>query len=90
MTGCVVGADPGAVRERVRALLASTGRDLDPDEFTASRSHLYVIGTIDEAAARLRELEDAGVERIFLQHLAHRDLEMVELIGRELVPAVAA
>jgi hypothetical protein len=29
------------------------------------------------------------VARVYLQHLNHRDLEAVELIGRELVPAVA-
>jgi hypothetical protein len=38
---------------------------------------------------RLRELEATGVERIFLQHLAHDDVEMVRLVGREVVPAVA-
>ena len=32
---------------------------------------------------------DAGVERMMLQHLLHDDLEAVELMGRELVPAVS-
>ena len=48
-----------------------------------------ILGTVEQVVARLKEYEEAGVERIFLQHLAHRDIEMVELIGRELVPAVA-
>ena len=48
-----------------------------------------VIGTVEEAAGRLRAYEAAGVRRAMLQHLDHEDLEMVELIGRELVPAVA-
>jgi len=30
-----------------------------------------------------------GVSRIYLQQLVHRDVDMVELIGRELVPAPA-
>jgi hypothetical protein len=38
----------------------------------------------------LLELQEAGVERAFLQHLCHHDTEMVELIGAELVEAVAA
>lgn len=46
------------------------------------------MGTVDEVIEKLREIETAGVERVFLQHLDHRDLEMVELIGRELVRAV--
>ena len=33
---------------------------------------------------------EAGVTRAMLQHLCHTDVEMVELIGTELVPAVAA
>jgi hypothetical protein len=37
----------------------------------------------------LKEYEAAGVSRVYLQHLVHRDTDMVELIGRELVPAVA-
>jgi alkanesulfonate monooxygenase SsuD/methylene tetrahydromethanopterin reductase-like flavin-dependent oxidoreductase (luciferase family) len=48
-----------------------------------------VCGTVDEAVARLRDLADAGVERMMLQHLLHDDLDAVELFGRELVPAVA-
>jgi F420-dependent oxidoreductase-like protein len=88
MTGCVVGEDEAQVRERAAAVLAATGREMDPDEYLETRRDALVLGTVEEAAARLRELEDAGVERIFLQHLAHRDVEMVELIGRELVPLV--
>ena len=37
---------------------------------------------------RLKALEAAGVERVMLQHLSHEDVEMVALIGRELVPAL--
>ena len=40
-------------------------------------------------AAQLKALEAAGVERVMLQHLQHDDLEAVELIGRELIPAVS-
>jgi hypothetical protein len=40
-------------------------------------------------AAQLKALEAAGVARIMLQHLQHHDLETVELLGRELIPAVS-
>jgi alkanesulfonate monooxygenase SsuD/methylene tetrahydromethanopterin reductase-like flavin-dependent oxidoreductase (luciferase family) len=49
----------------------------------------WLTGTVEQVAARLRTYEEAGVERIYLQHLLHRDLDAVELIGRELAPAVA-
>ena len=48
-----------------------------------------MLGTLDEAVGQLRRFEAAGVERVMLQHLDHADLGMVELIGRELAPAVA-
>jgi hypothetical protein len=44
---------------------------------------------VDEVAARLREYERAGCDRLMLQHLLHTDLEPVRLIGRELAPALA-
>jgi alkanesulfonate monooxygenase SsuD/methylene tetrahydromethanopterin reductase-like flavin-dependent oxidoreductase (luciferase family) len=47
-----------------------------------------VAGTVDEVAARLRELEAVGVQRVMLQHLLHDDIDAVELIGRELIPRV--
>jgi hypothetical protein len=48
-----------------------------------------VLGTVDEAIESLRAYEASGVERIMLQHLHHRDLDMVKLLGKFLVPAVA-
>jgi hypothetical protein len=51
---------------------------------------VMVLGTVEEVVARLRKLEAAGVERIFLQHLAHDDVEMVRLLGAEVAPAVSA
>jgi hypothetical protein len=37
------------------------------------------------ATDQLRELEEAGVTRVMLQHLDHEDLDTVQWIGRELV-----
>jgi alkanesulfonate monooxygenase SsuD/methylene tetrahydromethanopterin reductase-like flavin-dependent oxidoreductase (luciferase family) len=78
MTMCIVGRDRPEVEERLRAL----GRD--PWKPEAS-----LIGTVDEVVERLREYEAVGVTGVMCQHLLHRDLEMVELLGRELAPAVA-
>jgi alkanesulfonate monooxygenase SsuD/methylene tetrahydromethanopterin reductase-like flavin-dependent oxidoreductase (luciferase family) len=79
MTGCVLGSDEADLRERIRRLAALTGREPGPH---------VVVGTVGSAAGRLREYEAAGVGRIFLQHLAHMDVEMVALVG-ELAAAVA-
>ena len=81
MTTCVVGRDRAELERRVRRIAEITGRTPAPNG--------YVVGTVDEVVARLRELESAGVVRIMLQHLAHEDVEMVELLGREVAPAVS-
>ena len=79
----MIGADQAEYDERVRAL-QGLGRGQEPNPETMIAGHAS-----SRSLARLHEYEEAGVERIFLQHLAHRDIEMVELIGREIVPAVA-
>ena len=74
MTGAVIGADEADYDERVRdAAGLDRAREQDPETM--------ILGTVEQVVARLKEYEAAGVERIFLQHLAHRDIEMVELIG---------
>jgi alkanesulfonate monooxygenase SsuD/methylene tetrahydromethanopterin reductase-like flavin-dependent oxidoreductase (luciferase family) len=89
MTACAIGRDEAEARDRIRRRIERTGQQLDPDEYKAQRGEAAILGTLDEAAERLRAYERAGVERVMLQHLDHQDLAMVELIGRELAPAVA-
>ena len=71
MTGCAIGRDETEARERIRRRLDRAGQNVDPDEYKATRGEATILGTLDEAAARLRAYEDAGVERVMLQHLDH-------------------
>jgi F420-dependent oxidoreductase-like protein len=87
MTGCVVGADRDEVLRRAGRLLTPTGGREEAESALRQRPG-WVVGTPDEAVRRLRELDDAGVERIMLQHLLHDDLDAVALIGGEIVTAV--
>jgi alkanesulfonate monooxygenase SsuD/methylene tetrahydromethanopterin reductase-like flavin-dependent oxidoreductase (luciferase family) len=89
MTGCAIGRDEAEARERIRRRLERGGQNVDPEEYKATRGEATILGTVAEARDRLRAYENAGVGRVMLQHLDHTDLEMVELIGRELAPAVA-
>ena len=88
MTGCLVGRDEGELRERARRVLERGGRGRGVDDFLRERRERTVAGTVDEVVARLLEFEAAGVERIYLQHLDHADVEAVELLGAEVAPAV--
>ncbi len=76
MVTIVVGSDEAEVRRRIELL----GRD---------PGSTGVAGTVERVTERLLELEEAGVQRVMLQHLLHTDLETIELIGSELVPKVS-
>jgi F420-dependent oxidoreductase-like protein len=82
MTTFVVGTDRGRLLERVRAMLGD--RDIAPEEWLESRRDAAIAGTVDEVIERLRVLEDAGVRRVFLQHLVHDDLDTIRLVGAEM------
>jgi F420-dependent oxidoreductase-like protein len=85
MTTALIGADAADLRRHAEAHAQQTGSPVDPDDLDPT----WIAGTLDDVVAKLKVYADAGVSRIFLQHLVHRDLETVELIGRRLAPAVA-
>jgi len=85
MAACCVGRDEGEALERAKRRLECSGRDDDPRVLLEQDNVL--VGTVDRVVARLREYADAGVDRVFLQHLDHTDLDMVRLIGEAVVPA---
>ncbi|HMJ03710.1 MAG TPA: TIGR03560 family F420-dependent LLM class oxidoreductase [Conexibacter sp.] len=91
MTGVLVGADRDDLHERARRLAALRGDELpggDPAAYVTALPPSWIVGTPDEAIAQLRALEEAGVERVMLQHLLHADLELVALLGEQVAPAV--
>jgi len=81
----VIGRDETELRDRAERLAEVTGSAADVGELRRTA----LAGTPDEVVARLREYEAAGIERVMLQHLLHRDVEALELIAAEVVPALA-
>ena len=82
MTGVLVGRDEAEVRARVTALMATFGSAAGTaEEWLAERRSRWIMGTPDEARARVKEFEAAGASRLMLQTLLPRDLEMVRLLG---------
>jgi F420-dependent oxidoreductase-like protein len=81
-------ATPQECRER-RERIAAACREIGRDPIPFSLMSDFWVGLEPEAIVeRLREYEAAGVERVMLQHLRHEDLAVLELIGREVIPAV--
>jgi alkanesulfonate monooxygenase SsuD/methylene tetrahydromethanopterin reductase-like flavin-dependent oxidoreductase (luciferase family) len=89
MTGLLVGADHAELLDRAARLADWRGHAGGAESFLAALPESFIAGTVDEVTERLRELAAVGVERVMLQHLLHRDLDAVEVIGRRLAPAVA-
>jgi F420-dependent oxidoreductase-like protein len=91
MTPVCVGADRSEVLERARLIQRRLGDDAgDPTELLETRGAGWLSGTPAEAIERLQELAGQGVERVYLQHLAHEDVRLVELLGAEIAPAVSS
>jgi F420-dependent oxidoreductase-like protein len=90
MTGCVVGTDRNDLLARAKASMEAVREDGDPAAYLEHWAESWVVGTVDQVIERLRALEEAGVERVMLQQIVHDDVEKVELLGREVAPAVAS
>ena len=88
MTGCIVGESPRDVERRVRNVMQRSGQDGDVLAWVGAHDSEWVIGTVGEVVDRLGRFEEAGVERVMLQHLCHEDLDMVQLLASEVVPRV--
>jgi F420-dependent oxidoreductase-like protein len=89
MTTCVIGRDESELAERAGRLAAAFWPDLSAAELLERNRSEWIAGTVEQVRERLAELEAAGVDRVMLQHLDHRDLDAVELIGAELAAAPA-
>ncbi|MEP7158598.1 MAG: TIGR03560 family F420-dependent LLM class oxidoreductase [Chloroflexota bacterium] len=88
MVGVLVGRDESELRARVKDQLVMLGRGADDPEsgrWLAERRQRWIMGTPDEARARVREFAEAGVQRIMFQDFLPRDLEMVRLLGEVFV-----
>jgi alkanesulfonate monooxygenase SsuD/methylene tetrahydromethanopterin reductase-like flavin-dependent oxidoreductase (luciferase family) len=83
LTRCVVAESHAEVERRRRRI----------DELTGSSSDeiwdVSLVGVVDQVVEQMQAYAEAGVERVMLLHLLHDDLEMVELLGREVVPRLA-
>jgi F420-dependent oxidoreductase-like protein len=86
------GRDPAAVRRSVMAqcIVASSVAEAEarwPD-LSELRARGGFAGAPDGAIEHLRAYEAAGVQRVILRWLELDDLPMLELIGREVIPAL--
>lgn len=90
MTWCYVGeteADAMRVIEEARRRAMRVARF--EDELEELRAHC-ILGSADQAVARLNEYAAAGVQRIMLNHELFDDLEMLDVLAERVFPHVEA
>jgi F420-dependent oxidoreductase-like protein len=71
-----------ALSERIAAACARAGRE----PLTLSVMTRIPDAEPDEAIRQLTALADAGVERVMLQHLDHRDLDVLRVVAEQIAP----
>jgi alkanesulfonate monooxygenase SsuD/methylene tetrahydromethanopterin reductase-like flavin-dependent oxidoreductase (luciferase family) len=86
MVGTLIGRDAAEYARRAEALMDAFAIEADKrPAWLAGRGERWIVGTPDEARATVRRYADAGVERLMLQDFLPWDLEMIDLMGAELV-----
>ncbi len=91
MTCVVAGNDRRELETRAAEIARFRGDDdSDPAACLACLPETWIVGTPAEVVGRLWALESLGVARVILEPPLHTDLEMIELLGREVVPAMRA
>jgi alkanesulfonate monooxygenase SsuD/methylene tetrahydromethanopterin reductase-like flavin-dependent oxidoreductase (luciferase family) len=86
MAGILVGRTEDEVLERERQMLAAFGADAESGEAWLEERRLrWVYGTPDKAREQVERFAEAGIERIMFQDFLPWDLDMVDVMGEELV-----
>ncbi len=94
MVGALVGADAAEVQRRGAELMVLMGAGsvggrsetgTDAEGWLAQRRPRWIVGTPDEAREKVARYVEAGCQRIMLQDFLPWDLDMVDLLGREIV-----
>lgn len=86
MSRVVTGTTEGAFKQRATALMKRLDERGDVRAFIEQMRPTLTVGTVGQVLERLGEYAAVGVQRVYLQHLLHDDLDTVELIGSEIVP----
>ena len=89
MAGVLVGRTEDEVEDRERTLIKAFGADAETGEAWLEERRLrWVYGTPDQARAQIERFAEAGIERVMLQDFIPWDLDMVDVMGEELVGKV--
>jgi alkanesulfonate monooxygenase SsuD/methylene tetrahydromethanopterin reductase-like flavin-dependent oxidoreductase (luciferase family) len=86
MTRAIIAENESTLNRRVARVQQRLSKARSAEKIERRITEASIIGTAEQAVERLKELEAVGVERVMLQHILHEDLEMIALVGREVIP----
>jgi len=91
MANYLIGRDRSDLRERAVKMAAVVPRlkGANPDEILQTARDSAFVGTPDEVAEQIRDYGKLGVELFMLQHFLLDDRDALELLAKEVMPAVA-
>jgi F420-dependent oxidoreductase-like protein len=89
MAGVLIGRNATEVATRAGAAVKTFGADTQAGEaWLAEREPRWVTGTPDQARAAVERIAAAGCQRLMLQDFLPWDLDMIDVMGEELVGRV--
>jgi alkanesulfonate monooxygenase SsuD/methylene tetrahydromethanopterin reductase-like flavin-dependent oxidoreductase (luciferase family) len=91
MTTYIIGRDRDELRERAVRMQKVLPRvsGLDPDGVLDKMRGSAFVGTPEEVAEQVREYARLGVDLFMLQHFLLDDSDALELLAKEVIPAIA-
>jgi alkanesulfonate monooxygenase SsuD/methylene tetrahydromethanopterin reductase-like flavin-dependent oxidoreductase (luciferase family) len=91
MTSFIIGRNRTELSERA-AQVSEVVDDLNgmsPEDVIENRKEAWFVGTPEEIAERMREFGRLGIDLFMLQHFLLDDADALELLAKEVIPAVA-
>lgn len=91
MTSYIIGRNRGELLERAGQVgrILRRLKGMSPEEILENRKEAWFVGTPEEIAARMRELSRVGIDLFMLQHFLLDDSEALQLLAKEVMPAIA-
>lgn len=86
MTWFLIGRTEEEWRARAEAAWNRDASAGSFDEYLADAERDFIVGTVDQAVARMKEYVDAGVERFVLNHALFDDLDQIDLFASDVRP----
>jgi alkanesulfonate monooxygenase SsuD/methylene tetrahydromethanopterin reductase-like flavin-dependent oxidoreductase (luciferase family) len=91
MTSYLIGRDRDELRDRARKIGAVVPRfkDTPPDDVLVKARETWLVGTPAEIRDQVATMAGLGIELVMLQHFLLDDRDALELLAKEVIPAIA-